>query len=230
MRSRLKALFGRLIRLSPRAHRAVRRVVHRWPFARAVLRQFGLGTPPFRPRASLLKQLPPLSVGAEIGVHLGDFSAEILRIVTPTRLHLIDPWKYESGPEYRAMLYGGQLQFGQAEMDDRYAEVMWRFRKERDQGQVSVHRGASSIVSQEFPDGYFDWVYIDGNHLYEFVKQDLECFLPKVKVGGYLTGDDYVEGRREVAAVRRAVTEFLHTQSVHLVAIEEDQFILKRTA
>ena len=38
---------------------------------------------------------------------------------------------------------------------------------------------------------YFDWIYIDGNHTYEYVKQDLEGYRPKVKPGGYMAGDDY---------------------------------------
>ena len=42
-------------------------------------------------RATLLELLPRRSVGAEIGVHLADFSAEILRIVAPACLHLVDP-------------------------------------------------------------------------------------------------------------------------------------------
>jgi hypothetical protein len=223
----LKALLGRALRRSPRAHRAARRLVHQSPFVRRMLRRVGLLTPPFRPRTFLLRELPIGSVGAEIGVHVGDFSAEILRVVKPSRLHLIDPWRYEAGPEYREMGYGGQLRFGQAEMDDRYDGVMARFRKQREKGQVSVHRGRSAVIAREFRDSYFDWVYIDGNHFYEFVKEDLERFLPKVKVGGYLAGDDYIEGWWK-DGVRRAVTEFLETRPVAVVTAKEEQFLLKR--
>jgi cephalosporin hydroxylase len=37
----------------------------------------------------------------------------------------------------------------------------------------------------------FDWIYIDGDHHYEAVLQDLELYFPKVKVGGYIVYDDY---------------------------------------
>ena len=40
-----------------------------------------------------------------------------------------------------------------------------------DQGKVEVNRGTSEDVAQNFPDEYFYWVYIDGNHLYEYVKK-----------------------------------------------------------
>ncbi len=40
-------------------------------------------------------------------------------------------------------------------------------------GQVKIHRGYSTDILEQFPDEYFDWIYIDGNHLYEYVKNDL---------------------------------------------------------
>jgi len=225
--STIEGLARRLVRMSPRVHRFVRRVVHRSPVARSILRKVGLVTPAFRPRTFLLQLLPPHSVGAEIGVHVGDFSAEILRVVNPARLHLIDPWQHHRGPEYQAMGYGGQLKFGQGEMDDRYEGVLSRFRRDRAAGRVIVHRGASVDVSAEFPEGYFDWVYIDGNHFYDFVKQDLERYYPKLKVGGYLAGDDYMEGWWK-DGVRRAVTEFIETWPVDVITLREEQFVLRR--
>lgn len=36
-----------------------------------------------------------------------------------------------------------------------------------------------------------DFVYIDGNHEYAFVKKDIELYYPKVKIGGIIGGDDY---------------------------------------
>lgn len=62
---------------------------------------------------------------------------------------------------------------------------------------------------QEFDDGYFDWVYIDGNHHYDFVKEDLELSRTKVKEGGIIAGDDYWWGKHEGQPVKRAVEEFV---------------------
>lgn len=42
-----------------------------------------------------------------------------------------------------------------------------------------------------FQDGSIDFLYIDGNHQYEAVKQDIELFLPKIKHGGLISGHDY---------------------------------------
>ena len=38
--------------------------------------------------------------------------------------------------------------------------------------------------------GGLDFVYIDGNHSYDFVKRDVELYGPKLKLGGILGFDD----------------------------------------
>lgn len=49
----------------------------------------------------------------------------------------------------------------------------------------------SCEASKQFEDESCDVVYIDMTHTYEAVKQDISCWLPKVKVGGYISGHDY---------------------------------------
>jgi len=60
-------------------------------------------------------------------------------------------------------------------------------------------------ASTKFKDEYFDIVYIDASHEYEFVKEDIIAWLPKVKKGGIICGDDYVIGW---PGVIKAVDEF----------------------
>lgn len=59
------------------------------------------------PRRILLAKMPKNSVCAEIGVYKGEFSQQILSLVKPKKLHLIDPWKYESNEVYKDTSYGG---------------------------------------------------------------------------------------------------------------------------
>jgi predicted O-methyltransferase YrrM len=58
----------------------------------------------------------------------------------------------------------------------------------------NIHKikGDSQIVHSQFEDNYFDFVYVDGSHLYLDVKKDIEKWLPKVKKGGLLGGHDYM--------------------------------------
>lgn len=126
-------------------------------------------------RQFLLELLPKHAVCAEIGVWKGDFASEILRATQPRRLHLIDPWKHEAGEEYQEAWYGNRLRLDQAGIDGIYEAVCARFETETRAGTVEIHRGRSGEVLSAFPGGYLDWVYIDGNHLYEFVIRDLDC-------------------------------------------------------
>jgi hypothetical protein len=179
-------------------------------------------------RDRLLQSMPKQSVCAEIGVHLGDFSEKILRVVEPKKLHLIDPWKYETETTYKTSLYGGHKGGDQQNMDRRYEQVVARFRTQLDQGRVVFHRAYSSDAAPDFADGELDWVYIDGNHLYEFVKKDLELYGPKVKPGGFITGDDYDYSGWWQGGVKRAVDELVASGAVKLVDILDGQFVVQK--
>jgi hypothetical protein len=179
-------------------------------------------------RLFLLKFLPEESFGAEIGVHLGDFSREIIDIVRPKKLFLIDPWQYESSSEYKQAWYGGLAKGKQHEIDQRYNHVKNLFTKEITAGQVTVLRKKSDIALAGLTNNSLDWVYIDGNHLYKFVATDLELSLAKVKPGGLITGDDYDEGGWWQGSVKRAVDDFIATGKVEVVLIKNRQYILKK--
>jgi hypothetical protein len=46
-------------------------------------------------------------------------------------------------------------------------------------------------ASRLFSDASLDWVHLDARHDYLSVKADIESWLPKVKSGGWISGDDY---------------------------------------
>jgi len=180
------------------------------------------------PRDRLLHAMPRGSVCAEIGVFAGDFSERILHVVRPARLHLVDPWRYETEPEYSSAWYGGTKGGSQADMDAVYASVCRRFAPQVQAGTVAIHRASSVDEAAAFPDAYFDWVYVDGNHRYEFVKADLEGYASKVKPGGLIAGDDYqVVGWWE-DGVTRAVDEFIARSRCRVLSTAGNQFILRR--
>lgn len=57
-----------------------------------------------------------------------------------------------------------------------------------------------------FPDGSLAMVFLDAGHDYESVKADIAAWLPKVRPGGWLGGDDYCD---VWPGVKRAVAELL---------------------
>jgi hypothetical protein len=180
------------------------------------------------PRRILLRQLPRASIGAEIGVWRGDFSARILRAVRPAKLHLIDPWAFQGGDVYRDAWYGGKLAGDQGAMDEIHRKVARRFAREIESGIVEVHRATSAGVAGGFPDGYFDWVYVDGDHLYEAVRADLEHFAPKLKAGGILAGDDYGLAGWWDDGVTRAVDDFVAGSGWEPATLPGNQFVLRK--
>jgi len=179
------------------------------------------------PRTCILRRIPKHSVCAEIGVYKGDFSALILER-EPKELHLIDPWKFEPEGTYTSSWYGGTVGKSQANMDDIYISVLGRYRDAISSGIVKVHRNTSAASCAQFPDNYFDWIYIDGNHRYEFVKCDLDMFWTKVKVHGLVAGDDYAEPGWWQDGVTKAVDEAIASGRFEKVLIKNHQFLIRK--
>lgn len=176
-------------------------------------------------RRLLLEQMPKHSICAEIGVWKGDFSNLILQHTAPAELHLIDPWVFTTA--YGRRWYGGKKAQNQADMDVIHDEVQFRF---RETPAVRIHRELSAVAADRFPDRFFDWIYIDGNHYYEFVKQDLERYLPKIKPGGIIAGDDFEWTCEELAGmlpIKTAVDEFVANHGLPLTLIGESQYVIQ---
>ena len=167
-----------------------------------------------RSRLFLLKAAPKNSICAEIGVNRGNFSKSILKIVKPKKLYLIDPWKSTNNQDL---------------MNKNYKITMKRLEDEVKAGQVIIKKGSSLDVLNEFEDGFFDWIYVDGDHRYEFVKKDLKLSYSKVKKNGLITGDDYNHKvgtlKKEVA---KAVDDFIKESNVKVIQLKNEQFILKK--
>lgn len=51
----------------------------------------------------------------------------------------------------------------------------------------------SVAASRLFTDASIDWVHLDARHDYASLQADIQAWLPKVKPGGWLSGDDYDE-------------------------------------
>jgi len=56
---------------------------------------------------------------------------------------------------------------------------------------VRIHEGNSVKMADSFADKSLDAVYLDGDHTYAGVTEDIVAWLPKVKPGGIICGDDY---------------------------------------
>jgi len=103
---------------------------------------------------------------AEVGVQTGQFSKSILGICRPSKLHLID-------------------------LNLQDFPIRELFHSEVDAGAVFLHEGDSSAILQGFPEGYFDFIYVDGDHSYHGVKRDIRVAASKLTDSGFLIFNDY---------------------------------------
>jgi hypothetical protein len=185
------------------------------------------GIPAMR-RDFLLRMMPKGAVCAEVGVWEGDFSDHILRITQPRELHLIDPWRCFDDNKHRDSEFGSATNMDQEKMDRRYDKVLKRFGSQIHDRTVVVHRATSEEASRGFEDRRFDWVYIDGDHVYDAVKKDLEMFHKKVKPGGIIAGDDYCESQNyQKDGVKRAVDEFIAAGKGKGMVVKRKQYFFR---
>lgn len=138
-------------------------------------------------------ELPKLTIAGdfiEVGVAAGKYS-KILASYNPEHLYLLDSWE-------------GYKYCNQTKQDKRYAKVL-----QMQSDRITVIKGFSNseFALNMFPDNFFDLIYIDADHTYEAVKQDISNWYPKCKVGGLFSGHDYISTRTDFG-VGRAVDEF----------------------
>lgn len=175
-------------------------------------------------RDFLLNQLPQNSTCVEIGAWKGDFSRRIIELTKPSKLYLVDPYRYF--PSYGNSWYGNE-NMNQEKMDSIFDQVAREF---KDLDDVEIVRKTSVEAASNFGRSSLDWVYIDGDHTYTAVLQDLELYFDLTKVSGFVCGDDYdIEGWWE-NGVTRAVTEFCDTNSeyIEVISLRDNQFILRK--
>lgn len=181
-------------------------------------------------RETLLQLLPKNAVICEIGVAEGNFSQKILDHTQPQKLHLIDPWIYQDRDDYT----NDHNNTSDEEGELRSKAVHKRFKEQTDLGNIEIHRAFSYDVVDQFPDEYFDWIYVDAVHSYQGAKEDLERFLPKVKQDGLIIGHDYANhlyARQKGFGVVEAVDEFCLENDLDFFALTEGDyptFILTR--
>ena len=73
---------------------------------------------------------------------------------------------------------------------------------------VTLIKGNSNLVLKKIDMSKIDFVFLDGGHAYETVKNDLECCLDVVNSNGTVLCDDYDLGA-QAPEVKRAIDEFV---------------------
>ena len=128
-------------------------------------------------RGSLMKLFNKFGFknGAEIGVDRGTFSRVMLQSITDLKLYCVDPWLSRDG-------------------ESRYRKTMERLREF--ENQITIIKKISMEALKDIEDGSLDFVYIDGDHHFDYAMTDIIEWAKKVKVGGIIAGHDYYRFRQ----------------------------------
>ena len=165
---------------------------------------------PFLLSVGRFKDLPRLfhelgfKVGAEVGVYTGAYSRSLLKYCPGLKLYGIDSW----------VKYGGYE-------GDHLSIDAYKLAEENVKGfDCKLIKSESKEAVQQFPDESLDFVFIDANHSYESVVEDIALWSKKVRKGGIVSGhdfDDYSNHQRKWSEINviNAVEGWTKSYKIH---------------
>lgn len=175
----------------------------------SILRRFNLRLVKYFPRHSVnfAKQLffnKPI-VAVEIGTYKGENALSILTELNIEKIYLIDP--YNNYSEYK-------------DINDAENEARKRLQKYNHKIKWVKMFSDDAI---KFIKDKLDFVYIDGNHSYNIVKEDINNYYQLLDKGGILAGHDITS----YSGVVQAVIEFCSENKINPYFSETDWWIIK---
>ena len=143
-------------------------------------------------------------VGVEVGTDHGQYAQQLLSGIPDLVLYCIDPYlAYTEGDEVHT----------QEEMESIYQEALERT-KSTEGFRGKIMRTTSMDALQYFDENCLDFVFIDGNHSYSYVKEDITEWTKKVKPGGIVAGHDYKVDPENDYGVIEAVGEYVKENNI----------------
>jgi hypothetical protein len=146
---------------------------------------------------------------AEVGIGYGLHAKNILKTTNVEKLYLIDPTKFYPNDGFAEDIMKCKSKNG-----DNFHELFELINKELNpwvDRYFWYRKNSLDITKEEIPDESLDSVFIDGDHSYDAVKNDLTFWWEKIKKGGQMLGDDYW-----MLDVARAVDEFSNNKNIKI--------------
>jgi len=135
---------------------------------------------------------PDNAIIVEIGCYVGAISNQF--VGGNRKVFCIDPWQAENVYREDDIQYGliKDAEENRGGMGQIFATFMQNCGEDLFKNIFPIRAFSAQIAP------YFnlpiDLLYIDGNHEYESVVEDIRLWAPKVKKGGLIAGDDYSPG------------------------------------
>lgn len=157
-------------------------------------------------------------VGCEIGLEKGKNAQTMFECIPNLKLYGVDAYKQHPQASYAHVatirhwdehyLAGAKKQ-AQKRMRGKNAIIIEKF---------------SEIAIQDIPDNSLDFVYIDADHSYDFVMQDMILWGRKVRKGGMVSGHDYYYDKKESARrakVTQAINDYTRVHKIEFYITDE---------
>jgi cephalosporin hydroxylase len=120
------------------------------------------------------------------------------------KIYAVDYWDYRGVPELMTPgLDPSGLDYEKDGPDCLYDSYLKNLKDCGVDDIVTSLRLSSEDASKTFDDDSVDFIFIDANHTYESVMNDLKCWYKKIKPGKIISGHDY-----DWDGVRTAVNDF----------------------
>ena len=87
---------------------------------------------------------------------------------------------------------------------------------------ITLIKGNSNLILKKIDMSKIDYVFLDGGHAYETVKNDLECCLDVVNTNGTIMCDDYNFGH--LPDVKNAIDEFVKKNKLNCQILCDGRF------
>jgi predicted O-methyltransferase YrrM len=150
---------------------------------------------------TLVNQVPDDGIFVEGGALLGKSSTYLCDLAKDRiNIYIVDAWNYSKEELKKNKL-------------TTEADVYQMFIENMGDRKFTPIRKESIEASKDFEDESCDVIFIDMDHSYEGVKQDLIHWFPKLKKGGYIAGHD-----RDWEGVSRAIHEFFPNEKLQRVS------------
>jgi len=134
----------------------------------------------------LMQQLGAhITLGAEVGVAFGGMSLALLQGLPSVSLLGVDPYVPYDDDDVMSL--------SEKHMD---AICCWTVRRVQSAhpGRWKLDRRPSVEAAAGVPDGWLDFVFLDGDHRYDAIAKDIRAWMPKVRKGGLICGHDFTPG------------------------------------
>ena len=123
----------------------------------------------------------------EVGVFLGQNIVKIAKKFPYIECYGVDPYDYKEYENQLSFKDGNSI-YLKTESENVFKKALANSEKLEN---FHLIRKSSFDAAKMFDDNSIDLIFIDANHSYESVKNDIDLWLPKVKKGGWLSGHDY---------------------------------------